>query len=46
MRSVYRESRRAPTITMTASSITWRFTTIAARTTLHHLYPTNQQHVD
>ena len=28
------------------ASITWRFTTIAARTTLHHLYPTNQQHVD
>jgi len=28
------------------ASIAWRFTTVAARTTLHHLYPTNQQHVD
>jgi hypothetical protein len=28
------------------ATITWRFTTADARTTLHHLYPTHQNHAD
>jgi len=28
------------------ATITWRFTAADARTTLHHLYPTHQHHVD
>ena len=28
------------------ATIAWRFTTSAARTTLRHLYPTQQNHLD
>ncbi|MDP2952097.1 MAG: IS630 family transposase, partial [Chloroflexota bacterium] len=28
------------------ATIAWRFTAPAARATLHHLYPTHQNHVD